>query len=175
MPHVQVTTGAISVRCRVREAESFRGLFGGSRFYPHRFDATNLPLRDIVKGALGLRRYQLSGGPAWLDSERFDVRGVAGRPVSPDELQRMLRTLVLERFNLRVHTASAQISGWNLVVSRSDGKLGPAMKPCDARAVPGDERMRTSALSITSTPPVTRRFPSVDGTFRTAEWWRRHA
>ena len=52
----------------------------------------NYRLRDIIQGAYGLRPYQLAGGPAWIDTARFDIAGRA-----PDGVPRdisMLRTLL---------------------------------------------------------------------------------
>ena len=50
-----------------------------------RFRATNVPLRELISAAYGtpqpLPAFQISGGPKWMESERFDI--VAKAPGDP--------------------------------------------------------------------------------------------
>src|SRR5215831_13289212 len=74
-----------------------------------RFTATNNTLRALILNAYGLwaTPYLLEGGPAWIDSARYDVEakaavdaippGTSGRPLW-DKTRLMLRTLLAERF-----------------------------------------------------------------------------
>ena len=39
---------------------------------------TNLALQTLVQEAYGVKRYQIAGGPKWLDSDRFDIAAKAG-------------------------------------------------------------------------------------------------
>ena len=43
-----------------------------------RFTATNVTLRALIIGAYSLQESQLSGGPDWLDKDRFDISAKAG-------------------------------------------------------------------------------------------------
>jgi uncharacterized protein (TIGR03435 family) len=38
-----------------------------------RFTATNVTLVDVIVMAYQTRRIQMQGGPAWIDSDRFDI------------------------------------------------------------------------------------------------------
>src|SRR5690348_17784989 len=40
---------------------------------PARITYHNSSLRDLLVAAYGVKRNQISGGPDWLDSERFDI------------------------------------------------------------------------------------------------------
>jgi len=92
-------------------------------------------LRVAFPGAAEVR-----GGPTWVGSPgpprssdvRFDVLAKAAGPATRDELQQMLRALLLERFSLAFHTETMPESIWELVVARRDRKLGPHLRPARA-------------------------------------------
>ncbi len=52
-------------------------------------------------------RYQISGGPSWMDSDsdRFDIVANAPGEGTPtgDDVRRMLQTLLADRFQLKLH------------------------------------------------------------------------
>lgn len=50
-----------------------------------RFTAINVPARTIISYAYQLQEYQVLGGPAWLDSDRFDISAKAAdnQPLTP--------------------------------------------------------------------------------------------
>lgn len=92
---------------------------------------TNMSLKDMIEFAWGLQPFQVSGGPAWLDSVRYDIVAKPearadgkGRP-SENELKTMLQALLTDRFQLRVHMETKELPIYALVLSRKDGKLGP--------------------------------------------------
>ena len=96
---------------------------------PGSFNATNVTVRQLVIFAHRLREFQLSGGPAWINSDRFDI---AARPpenaVRPDN-PALMRALLRERFRLVAHTETKEEQIHALVVARADGRLGPQLKP----------------------------------------------
>lgn len=85
----------------------------------------NISLKRMIEIAYDVRDYSLSG-PAWLDSERFDVSATAaegtlqdqhGPPMARFPLP-MLRSLLIERFGLVVHQEPKPLSGFGLIVAR---------------------------------------------------------
>jgi uncharacterized protein (TIGR03435 family) len=102
-----------------------------------RYTLTNTTLNELVRMAFTTRAFdniEVSGGPKWVDSDRFDI--VAKAPdgvalVDPDGLPRplftMLRALVEDRFQLTTHYESAERAGYALVVSHR-GRLGPKLR-----------------------------------------------
>ena len=72
--------------------------------------------------AWGLTRYQLSGGPEWLDSDRYSLEAKA-EGASEDRLRQMLRTLLAERFKLVVHRESREMLVYALVPGKNGIKL----------------------------------------------------
>jgi uncharacterized protein (TIGR03435 family) len=108
-----------------------------------RFNADNVTLRQLIRFAYQVQDAQLSGGPKWLDDDRFDIvakaesAGVddpflaeqAGRP-SPSQAR--LRTLLADRFKLQAHSEPRQLAIYALVSARRDGALGPQLHRSDA-------------------------------------------
>jgi uncharacterized protein (TIGR03435 family) len=121
---------------------------------PGRYIATNVNLRLLIRNAYQLQDSQITGGPAWVSSDRFDInakvpdefRGMAPpAPGSgPSPLGLMIRALLAERFKLVVHTETKDAPIYALVLARSDGRLGPALKKSetDCAAVFGAGRGR---------------------------------
>jgi uncharacterized protein (TIGR03435 family) len=84
-------------------------------------------LRQIVGLAYGIQRVRIVGGPAWSDSDQFDIAAKAESPdATRDEIRGMLQTLLADRFQLKVHRETKQLAAYTLVVARSGSKLKPA-------------------------------------------------
>jgi uncharacterized protein (TIGR03435 family) len=101
-----------------------------------RYSATNATLRMLMRTAYGAHDDQIVGGPNWTSSERFDVVGKAeGNPPTTtfrDQARLMLQQLLADRFKLRLHHETRDISVYALVIARRDGKLGPQLRPANA-------------------------------------------
>ena len=70
---------------------------------------------------------EISGGPQWIDSDRFDIDAKAEQPVDDDEvLMAMLRTLLAERFNLAIHRETKSIETYVLEAAKGGPKLEKA-------------------------------------------------
>lgn len=76
--------------------------------------------------------FQVSGGPGWLDSNRFDIVAKAEDDVPLNQKRLMLRTLLAERFKLTVHTETRELPIYALVMARSDGRPGPRLRRTEA-------------------------------------------
>jgi uncharacterized protein (TIGR03435 family) len=94
-------------------------------FPPGRFRHTNATLRDLIRLAYAVQDYQISGGPGWVKDDRYDVEAKAESDVPRDQILVMLRTLLAERFKLKVRETTEEASVYRLVV----GKTGPKMLP----------------------------------------------
>jgi uncharacterized protein (TIGR03435 family) len=93
---------------------------------------TDLPLRAIIRFAYDIQNVQLVGGPAWIDTDFFDIEAkapsghVAGNGRVPmDVLRTMTRSLLADRFQLNARHETRQLPIYELVVARKDGRLGP--------------------------------------------------
>lgn len=88
----------------------------------------NFPLRQLIIAAYDIQAFQLLGGPAWINNERFDVEARAAATTPLPQMYLMLRSLLADRFRLVVRQEKRQLPVYALVKARSDGGLGPRMK-----------------------------------------------
>src|SRR5690349_21528781 len=65
------------------------------------YAGNNMTLRQYMSVAYQVRDNQLTGGPSWIDNDRFDMEAQAEKPSTPDELHLMLQHLIEERFQLK--------------------------------------------------------------------------
>jgi uncharacterized protein (TIGR03435 family) len=90
-----------------------------------RFTASNVPLRHLVVIAYELFDFQIDGGADWHTSRRFDIQAkAADSVVGLQAVLPMLKVLLADRFQLKVHTETREMPIYALVVARDDGKLG---------------------------------------------------
>jgi uncharacterized protein (TIGR03435 family) len=126
----------------------------GDRFSDGRFRYTNVPLRLLIRQAFERpERDDIRGGPAWLDTDRWDFDARAASTTA--DMLPMIRTLLIERFRLRHHIESADGPVYELSFARRDRRLGPSL-----RQARGARSFRGGSGSITgraiSIPDLTR-------------------
>jgi uncharacterized protein (TIGR03435 family) len=95
-------------------------------FPPGRFRKTNATLRDLVALAFAVQDYQISGGPEWSRSDRYDVEGKAETNVARDQILLMIQTLLADRFKLKARETAEEASVYRLRVSGNGLKMKPA-------------------------------------------------
>ncbi|MGB2591192.1 MAG: M56 family metallopeptidase [Candidatus Acidiferrum sp.] len=137
------STGAIGF---VYDAVSVRPNKSGDEkesitYPPSGFSAINVTLPMLVRAAYGVEYNQISGGPDWLNSAAFDVEAKVDSSVavqlgrlSAAQLkfarQRMLQTLLADRFKLTLHSETKELSIYVLGVAGGGPRLQEA-KPGD--------------------------------------------
>ena len=91
---------------------------------------SNADLQTLVSMAYNIQSFQLSGGPSWLRSRRFDV--VAKAPIGAIKGQTwvMLQTLLGDRFQLVIHRETRELPIFELVAAK---KGGPKIQPACSR------------------------------------------
>jgi uncharacterized protein (TIGR03435 family) len=129
----QVPAGVVSGRTfevasvKPNNSGEARLSFGGPA---GRYEIFNAPLRTIVRVAHQVQDYQIVEAPSWIATERFDI--LAATPaVMPAERAEMLRNLLADRFNLRAHIERREMPIFEMVLTRSDGRLGPSARATD--------------------------------------------
>lgn len=92
----------------------------------------NWTLKRLVQRSFDVQDYQVTGGPNWTDSYRFNIdakidesepelRGKEGQA----RLRAMLESLLTDRFDFQFHRETKILPVYNLVVSRNGFKLTP--------------------------------------------------
>lgn len=88
-----------------------------------RATATNVTLRTLILAAYRLQDYQLSGGPAWIGSDRFDVAAKTDdTKVRDEDLWMLLQPALEERFRLKVRRETRQLPVYLLEVAKPGAK-----------------------------------------------------
>ncbi len=139
------------------------------------FTAKNVTVKALIGQAFEVRDFQISGGPGWLDSERYDIVAKGnGMSASEDELRAMtseqrlafkqqlvlkLQSLLADRFQLKVHRETRELTSYDLVIAKNGQKLQP---PKDEGINPG----LTVRRGDTGQTEVTGRRTSVDSLTR---------
>jgi uncharacterized protein (TIGR03435 family) len=100
----------------------------------HEFTAKNHALKTLVAAAYNLNPRAISGGPAWVDSDRYDIVAKAPNEVrpNPDEQMSMLRKLLAERFQLTFHREQKELKVYALMIARGGPKLKESTVSPDA-------------------------------------------
>jgi uncharacterized protein (TIGR03435 family) len=112
------------------------------------YHAENMPLRVLMTVAYTVTDRQISGGPSWMNTDRFDIEAKAARPRIPDELHVMLQHLLEERFQLKLRREAREEPVWALVVDKSGSKM-PVHDPADLDHPPmGLQAVRGSDGSV---------------------------
>lgn len=82
---------------------------------------------DLIGTAYGVKADAVTGGPGWLESDRFDVIAKAPNDLPNEALKAMLQTLLADRFGLVLHRDTRAMpaylltAGKNPRVKQSDG------------------------------------------------------
>jgi uncharacterized protein (TIGR03435 family) len=85
----------------------------------------NTTLSWLITFAYGIHARQLSGGPAWLETEHYDLTGKAdteGQP-SDKQLRGMLQKLLAERFQLTFHREKKELSVYAISIGKAGSKI----------------------------------------------------
>jgi uncharacterized protein (TIGR03435 family) len=117
-----------------------------------RFRTINAPARMLITFAYQIQGYQLVGGPDWISSERYDiVAKMEGDPppVIPgsgaDHMMLATRTLLTDRFNLKIRKETRELDIYALTMARPGGKPGPKLIPARGGCSPEELAARRGA------------------------------
>ncbi len=111
------------------------------RYTPDSLMAKNQTLHELIKLAYGVQDNQISGGPEWLATARFNLEAKLDSSVvaelknlSPEqqkiEVQRMFQALLADQFKVALHHESKLLPAYVLVIAKNGPKIQPA-KPGD--------------------------------------------
>src|SRR5215475_10102943 len=102
------------------------------RVSPNRISIPSMTLTWLIYTAFGegmSTSLPLAGGPDWRNQTAYAVEAQSQEPATQLQFQAMLRTLLEDRFGLKIHRESVEFDFYALVLDRSDGKLGPKVQP----------------------------------------------
>jgi bla regulator protein blaR1 len=94
-------------------------------------NTTSTTVADLIKFAYDLHPRQITKGPSWLESERYDVTAkpdVGGMP-NPEQLKMMIQQLLADRFQLTFHREKKELSVYAITVGKGGAKLTKSDSP----------------------------------------------
>jgi uncharacterized protein (TIGR03435 family) len=100
--------------------------------YPPRgqtYSVRNVPLALLIENAYAIQDYQLSGAADWVKNTRYDINAKAAISLNLAAAQPFVRTLLEDRFKLRVHHETRQGPVFKLEVAKGGSKLRPDGNP----------------------------------------------
>jgi uncharacterized protein (TIGR03435 family) len=103
---------------------------GAGRFIrmdgPHRFVGKNFTLKLLIAAAYDLNPRTISGGPSWVESDKFDINALTPTE-QPDRVEQMamLRKLLTDRFELTFHRQPKTFAIYELTQAKDGAKLKP--------------------------------------------------
>src|SRR5438034_3376733 len=100
-----------------------------------RFTMTGATLKTLLQA--GYQRsnpgmasdFEIIGGPKWIDSDRYDVEAKAdcsAGPINREQYQRMVQSLIEDRFQLKAHLEPREVAVYELLVGKGGLKIKPS-------------------------------------------------
>jgi uncharacterized protein (TIGR03435 family) len=109
---------------------------GGSSVRGNRIIMPNGTLRGMLQLAYQhpdgppLLTDQIVGGPNWIDSDRYEIQGLAagneGTRIPPEQLALMFQSMLEERFRLKAHIEARELPVYYLLIGKDGSKLKPS-------------------------------------------------
>lgn len=89
------------------------------------FTTVNTTLDDLIQFAYDVQAKQVVGGLPWMESEKFDIEAKPDIPGSPsrEQLRSMVQKLLADRFQLKFHKDSKELSAYILSVGKNGSKM----------------------------------------------------
>jgi uncharacterized protein (TIGR03435 family) len=106
---------------------------------------TNVTVHALINLAYWLHPKQLTGGPAWTESDKFDVAGKPDAPGQPnvDQMKMMIQKLLADRFQLKFHYEKRDLPVYAVLIAKNGSKLVKSQD--DPKGIPGWSFGRTPA------------------------------
>jgi uncharacterized protein (TIGR03435 family) len=107
---------------------------GGIKAMPggQEYQARGVPVMLMISLMYKVPPNQLTGGPDWLTTDRWDVDAKADRPgYNIDDLHTMYQNLLADEFKLKFHSETRQGNVYALLLDKSGSKMKVNEKPED--------------------------------------------
>ncbi len=97
----------------------------------------NTTLSDLITMAYDLHARQITGGPAWIESDKYDITGKPEVPGQPNvaQMKIMIQKLLADRFQLKFHREKKELGVYAITVGKTGAKLTKSQS--DPNSLPG--------------------------------------
>ena len=116
---------------------------------------TNQPLSSIIR-TISPGVVDIVGMPEWMNTDRYDLVATPPANTPRDQLTLMWKSMWAERMRLLAHVETRVRPAFALVLARSDGRLGPNLRPAtiDCAALAAEFRAREQQAGRQEPPSV---------------------
>ena len=121
VPSGMTVSGGIITAMRREDIERYRNTGGPGTNDPGRIHYPLISLKSLLERAYD--SYSEIRGPGWLDSTVVAVDATMAAQTTKTVFTEMLRNLIDERFKLKFHVESKEVSGYALVVAKNGPTL----------------------------------------------------
>jgi bla regulator protein blaR1 len=115
----------------------------------------------LIQEAFDVREFQISGGPGWIHSDRYDVMAKIERPAPPaepsdvpdqrkamEQQRERLRVLLEERCHLKIHRETKELQAYTLTPAKGGSKLKQAAPIATDQDEKSPDRPRGPSLRV---------------------------
>lgn len=95
----------------------------GGLLRAERYDLRKATMLDLISTAYNVDPKYVSGGPNWLELDRFDISAKAPAKTPPETLRLMLQSLLEDRFKLEIHTGTRPMPAFALTMGKGKPKM----------------------------------------------------
>jgi uncharacterized protein (TIGR03435 family) len=152
---VPIAYDAVSIRVNNSGSGAIRFMTGTDSI-----TLTNIPLKQLLVNAYGIREGLISELPAWAENARFDVNAkildrdpAELKKITNEQRRAMMAALLEERFHVKVHVEVKTLPVYELVCSKDGPKFKETTAlPFDPNADPATRRSGKFAGSMMTRP-----------------------
>ncbi len=95
------------------------------------YTARNVPVKLMISLMYKVPMRQIKGGPAWMESDRFDVEAKTDHASNLDDLHTMYQELLADRFGLKFHKETKEGPVYALTIDPAGLKMKANTTPQD--------------------------------------------
>jgi uncharacterized protein (TIGR03435 family) len=85
----------------------------------------NGPVSILIEEAYGVKRNQIAGAPAWIDSGQYLLEAKANSNLSEEQMNRALQALLEDRFELKVRREPKEVEIYALTMAANRRRQAP--------------------------------------------------
>jgi uncharacterized protein (TIGR03435 family) len=115
------------------------------------FRTHNLTLKRLIASGWEIDIGQVFGGPSWMDSDSYDIAARIPAEFAQQTREKaplMIRSLLIDRFQLVIHREPREVSGYALVVAKKGPKMERA-KPDGTGSHTNSNNTHLTAKNVT--------------------------
>ena len=112
------------------------------------FRTRNTSLSDLIAFSYGIQQKQIIGAPSWVETDKWDIEAQPDVPGVPNrgQVTMMIQKLMADRFQLKFHNESREMSAYVLSVAKTGNKM---TKGDQDSPLPGLGFMNLSPVTLT--------------------------